>query len=131
MAAQSLQNEAGIPARTIASWLHRIRDGEGLAGVDVLVVDEAAMTDDRAMAVLLTEAARTRTKVVTIGGPLHLQAVGPSTPPSPAPAPPTTSGSRPPPSNTPRPAPASASRPMKKSRRRAGVRRARAGGRRR
>jgi conjugative relaxase-like TrwC/TraI family protein len=77
VAAQNLQEEAGIPARTIASWLLRIRDGEGLAGVDVLVVDEAAMTDDRAMAVLLTEAARTRTKVVAIGDPLQLQAVGP------------------------------------------------------
>lgn len=77
VAAQNLQNEAGIPSRTIASWLHRIREGDGLAGVNVLVVDEAAMTDDRAMAILLTEAARTRTKVVAIGDPLQLQAVGP------------------------------------------------------
>lgn len=77
VAAQNLQNEAGIPARTIASWLHRIREGDGLAGIDVLVIDEAAMTDDRSMAVLLTEAARTRTKVVAISDPLQLQAVGP------------------------------------------------------
>ncbi|WP_263983810.1 ATP-dependent RecD-like DNA helicase [Streptomyces sp. HPF1205] len=77
VAAQNLQAEAGIPSRTIASWLHRIREGEGLTGIDVLVLDEAAMTDDRAVAVLLTEAARTRTKIVAIGDPLQLQAVGP------------------------------------------------------
>jgi conjugative relaxase-like TrwC/TraI family protein len=76
-AAQNLQTEAGIPSRTLASWLHRVRTGDGLTGIDVLVIDEAAMTDDRSMAELLLEAARTRTKVVAIGDPLQLQAVGP------------------------------------------------------
>ncbi|MFI9206480.1 MobF family relaxase [Streptomyces sp. NPDC053048] len=77
VAAQNLHEGSGIPSSTIASWLKRIEGGNGLRGVDVLVLDEAAMTDDRAMAVLLTEAARTGTKVIAIGDPQQLQAIGP------------------------------------------------------
>ncbi|MEV8476185.1 MobF family relaxase [Streptomyces sp. NPDC051173] len=77
VAAQNLYEGSGIPSSTIASWLIRIEGGTGLRGVDVLVLDEAAMTDDRAMAVLLTEAARTGTKVIAIGDPQQLQAIGP------------------------------------------------------
>ncbi|MEU5092787.1 AAA family ATPase [Streptomyces sp. NPDC021356] len=77
IAAQNLQEGSGIPCRTIAAWLQCIHDGAGLAGLDVLVLDEAAMTDDRSMAVLLTEAARTGTKIIAIGDPQQLQAIGP------------------------------------------------------
>ncbi|WP_164541052.1 MobF family relaxase [Streptomyces abyssomicinicus] len=74
--AQGLQEASAIPSRTVAAWLQRIDSGEGLTGVDVLVVDEATMTDDRSAARLLTEAARTGTQVIAIGDPLQLQAVG-------------------------------------------------------
>ncbi|MEK8175005.1 AAA family ATPase [Streptomyces sp. M19] len=74
--AQGLTDASAIPARTVASWLQRIASGEGLTGVDVLVLDEAVMTDDRSAAKLLTEAARTGTQVLAIGDPLQLQAVG-------------------------------------------------------
>jgi conjugative relaxase-like TrwC/TraI family protein len=77
VAAQNLYEGSGIPARTVAAWLQRIHEGSGLAGIDVLVLDEAAMTDDRSMAVLLTEAARTGTKVIAVGDPQQLQAIGP------------------------------------------------------
>ncbi|MET8451661.1 MobF family relaxase [Streptomyces sp. NPDC005209] len=77
VAAQNLYEGSGIPSRTVAAWLQRIHDGSGLAGIDVLVLDEAAMTDDRSMAVLLTEAARTGTKVIAVGDPQQLQAIGP------------------------------------------------------
>ncbi|TLQ39013.1 MobF family relaxase [Streptomyces marianii] len=77
VAAQTLYEGSGIPSRTVAAWLQRIHDGTGLTGVDVLVLDEAAMTDDRSMAVLLTEAARTGTKVIAVGDPQQLQAIGP------------------------------------------------------
>lgn len=73
--AQGLQDASAIPARTVASWLKRIESGEGL-GIDVLVLDEAVMTDDRSAAKLLTEAARTGTQVLAIGDPKQLQAVG-------------------------------------------------------
>ncbi|WP_055522903.1 MobF family relaxase [Streptomyces graminilatus] len=77
VAAKSLQDASGIPARSIASWLRQIRDGNGLAGVDVLVVDEATMSNDRQAAALMREAARTSTKIVAIGDPKQLQAIGP------------------------------------------------------
>ncbi|MDX3025369.1 MobF family relaxase [Streptomyces acidiscabies] len=74
--AQGLQDASAIPSRTVASWIQRIESGEGLTGIDVLVIDEAVMTDDRSAAKLLTEAARTGTQVLAIGDPLQLQAVG-------------------------------------------------------
>ncbi|MFI6713492.1 MobF family relaxase [Nonomuraea sp. NPDC050478] len=78
VAAANLTAESGIASHTVADWLRRIRDPErrGLRGVDVLVVDEAAMVDDRELAVLLQEAERRSTKVVLVGDPLQLRAVG-------------------------------------------------------
>ena len=76
VAAANLQAESGIASSTVAAWVSRISSGEGLEGVDVLVVDEAAMVDDRSMAVLVGEAERTGTKVVGIGDPAQLEAVG-------------------------------------------------------
>ncbi|MEV5950428.1 MobF family relaxase [Streptomyces sp. NPDC051993] len=77
VAAANLQEGSGIPARTLASWLERIASGQGLRGLDVLVIDEAVMTDDRSLAILLKEAARTGTKVIGVGDPQQLQAIGP------------------------------------------------------
>ncbi|GAA5083143.1 MobF family relaxase [Streptomyces similanensis] len=77
VAAKSLDDASGIPARSIASWLQQIRDGQGLTGIDVLVVDEATMSNDRQAAVLMKEAQRTGTKIVAIGDPQQLQAIGP------------------------------------------------------
>ncbi|MFF3625425.1 MobF family relaxase [Streptomyces sp. NPDC002467] len=74
--AKGLEDASAIPSRTVASWLQQIESGRGLTGVDVLVLDEAVMTDDRSAAKLLTEAARTGTKLVAIGDPKQLQAVG-------------------------------------------------------
>lgn len=48
----------------------------GLAGVDVLVLDEANLTDDRDRAVLYREAARTGTKLVEVGDHKQLRGVG-------------------------------------------------------
>ncbi|MDT0459152.1 MobF family relaxase [Streptomyces sp. DSM 41527] len=77
VAAANLKAEAGIESRTLASWLTGIRTGgAGLSGVDVLVVDEAAMCDDRDIAELLTHAAQTGTKVVGIGDPKQLHSPG-------------------------------------------------------
>ncbi|MFF3157961.1 MobF family relaxase [Streptomyces sp. NPDC057910] len=77
VAAANLKAEAGITSRTVASWLTGIRKGgRGLTGVDVLVVDEAAMCDDRDVAELLAHAAKTGTKVVGIGDPKQLHSPG-------------------------------------------------------
>ncbi|MFH9575684.1 MobF family relaxase [Streptomyces sp. NPDC017454] len=77
VAAKQLHDASGIPARTVAAWLGEIENGSGLRGVDVLVVDEATMVDDRAAAVLMREAAQRGTKIVGIGDHLQLQAIGP------------------------------------------------------
>ncbi|MEU1895654.1 MobF family relaxase [Streptomyces pristinaespiralis] len=77
VAAQNLFEGSGIPVRTVASWLQRIESGTGLRGIDVLVLDEAVMTDDRSLARLLTAAAATGTKVIGVGDPQQLQAIGP------------------------------------------------------
>ncbi len=76
VAADQLRSEAGIHSRTIAAWQRRIASGQGLAGTDVLVLDEAAMVDDRAMAQLSEAAERSGTKIVGIGDPQQLRAVG-------------------------------------------------------
>ncbi|MEV0778911.1 MobF family relaxase [Streptomyces sp. NPDC050428] len=76
VAADNLAEGSGIPSRTLASWMHRIKTGAGLTGIDVMVIDEGVMTDDRTLAVLLAEAARTGTKVVSVGDPQQLQAIG-------------------------------------------------------
>lgn len=77
VAAANLRLETDIPARTVASWLASINTGgAGLAGVDVLVLDEAAMCDDRDVAMLLDHAAATGTKVVGIGDPKQLHSPG-------------------------------------------------------
>ncbi|MGW8529097.1 MobF family relaxase [Nocardiopsis sp. NPDC055824] len=76
VAAAGLRAEAGIDSGTVASLLRRIETGRGLDGVGVLVLDEAATVDDRALAAIVTEAARTKTKIVAIGDPMQARAVG-------------------------------------------------------
>lgn len=76
VAAQNLAAESGIDSLTVAQWLHRIDTGQGLAGVDVLVLDEANLTSDRDRARLYAEAERTGTKLVEVGDPQQLRGVG-------------------------------------------------------
>ncbi|NNH21714.1 MobF family relaxase [Pseudokineococcus marinus] len=76
VAAQNLSTESGIASRTVAQWVHRIRTGSGLAGVDVLVLDEANLTDDRDRATLYRAAQTSGTKVVEVGDPQQLRGVG-------------------------------------------------------
>ncbi|WP_410646284.1 MobF family relaxase [Amycolatopsis sp. cmx-4-54] len=74
--AQTLQAESGIPSRTITQWLWRIENGPGLRGIDVLVLDEAGMIDDRARARLYLAATASGTKILEIGDPKQLRGVG-------------------------------------------------------
>lgn len=76
VAAANLHAEAGIRSRTVASLLARLDRGRGLGEIDVLVLDEAAMIDDRALARLLEAARDQGVKVVGIGDPKQLRAVG-------------------------------------------------------
>jgi AAA domain-containing protein/relaxase-like protein/DNA relaxase TraI-like protein/RNA helicase len=76
-AAEGLEREAGIPSRTLASferaWAER-RDW--LDSRTVLVVDEAGMVDSRQLGRVLHEADRGRAKVVLLGDPEQLKAIG-------------------------------------------------------
>jgi ATP-dependent exoDNAse (exonuclease V) alpha subunit len=76
IAAHHLEAETRIPSMTIASWLGRIERGPGLAGVDVLIIDEAGMVDDRQLARLVAAAAASGTQLIGIGDPLQLRAPG-------------------------------------------------------
>ena len=76
VAAQNLAAESGIPSRTVAQWLWRIDNRDGLAGVDVLVLDEANLTNDRDRATLYAAAAEASTKIVEVGDPQQLRGVG-------------------------------------------------------
>jgi conjugative relaxase-like TrwC/TraI family protein len=77
VAASKLQAESGIASATVATWLMDIRDGgRRMANTDVLVLEEAAMVDDRDVAELLTAAAAHGVKVVEIGDWAQLKAIG-------------------------------------------------------
>ncbi len=76
-AADELQNATGIPSRT----LHRLlldarRDGGGLPHRCVLVVDEAGMAETRVLAPLLHAVNRAEGKLLLMGDPAQLPAVG-------------------------------------------------------
>lgn len=75
VACASLAAESGITSRTMASWIRRLRD-DGLAGIDVLVLDEAAMMDDRQVARVIEAAEASGTKIVMVGDPLQLRSPG-------------------------------------------------------
>ncbi|AVZ77990.1 hypothetical protein SLUN_38850 (plasmid) [Streptomyces lunaelactis] len=77
VAASKLQAESGIASATVATWLMDIRDGgRRMANTDVLVLEEAAMVDDRDVADLLTAAAEHGVKVAMIGDWAQLKAIG-------------------------------------------------------
>lgn len=71
VAAQNLQAQAGIASTTIASLLQ----GNARLG-DVLIIDEAAMVDERRMSAIVSMAGSVGTKVVGIGDPKQLRAAG-------------------------------------------------------
>ncbi|MGH3572885.1 MAG: MobF family relaxase [Pseudonocardiaceae bacterium] len=76
VAAQGLAAESGIDSRTCEQWRMRFTTGPGLTGVDVLVLDESTLTDDRDRAALYTEAARVGARVVEIQDPKQLSTPG-------------------------------------------------------
>ena len=76
VAAQNLAAESGIPSRTVAQWLWQITNRDGLAGINVLVLDEANLSADRDRAALYTAAAASGTKIVEVGDPRQLRGVG-------------------------------------------------------
>ena len=77
-AAEGLEREAGIPSRTLASLERAWAEGrERLDKRTVLVVDEAGMLDTRQLARVLHQADQGDAKVVLLGDPDQLKAIGP------------------------------------------------------
>ncbi len=78
-AARTLGRAAGIePSRTLASLTWRLEHGQlSLDHRTVVVLDEAAMTEDKHLLQLLHHAAGARAKVVMVGDHRQLGAVGP------------------------------------------------------
>lgn len=76
-AADGLAAEAGIEARTLASYELGWRDGRGALGSrDVLIIDEAGMIDVRQMRRVLEHSQKRGAKIVLIGDPDQLKAIG-------------------------------------------------------
>lgn len=77
VAAQNLATESGITSRTVASWLHAINNKQDpLRGVDVLVLDEANLTEDRDRSELYAATAAAGTQLIEIGDGRQLRGVG-------------------------------------------------------
>jgi ATP-dependent exoDNAse (exonuclease V) alpha subunit len=75
VAAEKLQDETGIPSATLHQLLHVVERG-GLPEGAVLVIDEAAMAETRALAPILQAVEDGDGRAILIGDPLQLPAVG-------------------------------------------------------
>jgi hypothetical protein len=76
-AAEVLQTETGIPSRTLASLEHAWSEGAAhLHARSVLLLDEAGMIDVRQLGRILAHAEERGAKVVLLGDPDQLKAIG-------------------------------------------------------
>ena len=76
IAAERLQDETGIPSRTLHRLVAHANRSEGLPAGCVLIVDEAAMAETRVLAPILALVEQAGGKAVLIGDPQQLPAVG-------------------------------------------------------
>ncbi|HET6833819.1 MAG TPA: MobF family relaxase [Acidimicrobiales bacterium] len=77
-ATRTLGHESGMPARTMRSLLHRLDHGQlTLDPRTIVVLDEASMTADADLARLVLSVERAGSKLVIVGDPRQLSAVGP------------------------------------------------------
>lgn len=76
IAAERLQDETGIPSRTLHRLLAQTNLAGGLPEGCVLIVDEAVMAETRVLAPILQSVEQARGKAILIGDPQQLPAVG-------------------------------------------------------
>jgi len=78
VAADGLSHDSGIPSRTIESFRYAIEKGTlTLNHQDVVVMDEAGMTDSLSMFSVLKTVQEAKAKLVLVGDHAQLQPVGP------------------------------------------------------
>jgi len=76
-AAEGLAQTAGLPSRTLASLEYAwTRGRDALDARSVLLIDEAGMIDARQLGRVLDQAQRARAKVILLGDPDQLPAIG-------------------------------------------------------
>jgi Ti-type conjugative transfer relaxase TraA len=77
IAAANLNKEAGISSKTIDSFRHQLKAGHiELNKKDIIVMDEAGMTDSEAMLFILSSIYKAKAKLVLVGDPQQLQPIG-------------------------------------------------------
>lgn len=77
IASQGLERGSGIPSNTIFSFKYRLEKGSTkLNSHDVIVMDEAGMTDSSDMAYIISEVKRAGAKLILLGDHDQLQPVG-------------------------------------------------------
>src|SRR5215211_3948895 len=76
VAAANLAAETGIPSGTLHRLLAEVRQRGGLPDRCLVVVDEAGMADTRSLARLLLKVGHAHAKLVLVGDPAQLPAVG-------------------------------------------------------
>lgn len=80
-AAEGLEESSGIRSRTLASYEQGWQKGQGKLGPkDILVIDEAGMIGSRQLARFVSEAHQSGAKLVMVGDPEQLQAIGAGAP---------------------------------------------------
>lgn len=80
-AAEGLEESSGIRSRTLASYEQGWQNKQGKLGPkDVLVIDEAGMIGSRQLARFVSEAHQSGAKLVMVGDPEQLQAIGAGAP---------------------------------------------------
>jgi ATP-dependent exoDNAse (exonuclease V) alpha subunit len=78
IAADGLIKDAAIPSRTIHSFAYAIEKGNVILNHhDVIVMDEAGMSDSVSMLAVLTAVRKARAKLVLVGDHAQIQPVGP------------------------------------------------------
>lgn len=78
IAADGLSKDVGLPSTTIASFCYRVENQLlTLNQNDVVVMDEAGMTDSLSMLAVLKLIHKAKAKLVLVGDPAQLQPVGP------------------------------------------------------
>lgn len=77
IAAANLQKESGISSRTIESFKHAIKSNQlVLNKKDIVIMDEAGMTNSESMLFILKTVENSNAKLVLVGDPEQLQPIG-------------------------------------------------------